>query len=153
MEPGIDSEESMPLAYVALRASTTYKIVVPVRQAGNRFLGFLKGLQIRARGLNKDGWGWDGGAGGREFNWSYDWSCTDKKEKKILLIYKEIQRVPVAGNGKEMEMRKYLVIYEEAVSHIWLCNRSLLDFLIYEENFVFFFPVWVTHCYKRMGNL
>ena len=38
------------------------------------------------------------------------------------------------------EMRKYLVIYEEAVSHICrLCNRSLLDFLIYEENFVSFF--------------
>ncbi len=35
------------------------------------------------------------------------------------------------------EMSKYLVIYEEAVSHLW--NRSLLDFLIYEENFVFFF--------------
>ncbi len=40
---------------------------------------------------------------------------------------------------KYEEMRKYLVIYEEAVSHIWLCNCSLLDFLIYEENFVFFF--------------
>jgi hypothetical protein len=38
------------------------------------------------------------------------------------------------------EMRKYLVIiYEEAVSHKWLCNRSLLDFLMYEENLVFFF--------------
>ncbi len=37
------------------------------------------------------------------------------------------------------EIRKYLVIYEEAVSNIWLCNRSLLDFLIYEEKFVFFF--------------
>jgi hypothetical protein len=34
---------------------------------------------------------------------------------------------------------KYLVIYEEDVSHIGLCNRSLLDFLIYEENLVFFF--------------
>jgi len=34
------------------------------------------------------------------------------------------------------EMLKYLVMYEEAVSHIRLCNRSLLDFLIYEENFV-----------------
>ncbi len=32
------------------------------------------------------------------------------------------------------EMRKYLVIYE-----VGLCNRSLLDFLIYKENFVFFF--------------
>ncbi len=37
------------------------------------------------------------------------------------------------------EMRKYLVIYEEAVSQIWLCNRSLMDFLIYEENLGFFY--------------
>jgi hypothetical protein len=37
-------------------------------------------------------------------------------------------------------MHKYLVIYEEAVSHhIWLCNRSRPDVLIYEENFIFFF--------------
>ncbi len=50
-------------------------------------------------------------------------------------------------------MRKYFPIYEEAVSHIWLCNCSILNFLIYEENFIFFFisaesnrihtPVWV----------
>ncbi len=34
------------------------------------------------------------------------------------------------------EMSKYLVIlYDEAVGHIWLCTRSLLNFLIYEENF------------------
>ncbi len=33
----------------------------------------------------------------------------------------------------------YLVIYEEAVSHKRLCNRSLLDFLIYEEKIVSFF--------------
>ncbi len=41
------------------------------------------------------------------------------------------------------EMRKYLVVYEEAVSHIRLCNRSrsLLDFFINEENFVFFLSV------------
>jgi hypothetical protein len=38
----------MPLAYVAWRAGTTYRVVVPVRQAGNRFLGSFKGLQIRA---------------------------------------------------------------------------------------------------------
>jgi hypothetical protein len=38
----------MPLAYVAWRAGTTYRVVIPVRQAGNRFLGSLKGLQIRA---------------------------------------------------------------------------------------------------------
>jgi hypothetical protein len=38
----------MSLAYVAWRAGTTYRVVVPVRQAGNRFLSSLKGLQIRA---------------------------------------------------------------------------------------------------------
>ncbi len=47
--PEIDSEESIQLAYVAWRAGTTnYRVVVPARQAGNRFLGSLKGLQIRA---------------------------------------------------------------------------------------------------------
>jgi hypothetical protein len=38
-----------------------------------------------------------------------------------------------------MEMRKYFPIYEEAVSHIWLCSCSILNFLIYEENLIFFF--------------
>ncbi len=36
-------------------------------------------------------------------------------------------------------MRKYLVIFEEAVGHICLCNRSRLNSLIYEENWIFFF--------------
>jgi hypothetical protein len=43
--PGIDSEESIPVAW----ASKTNGVVVPVRQAENRFLGSLKGLQIRAQ--------------------------------------------------------------------------------------------------------
>ncbi len=65
---------------------------------------------------------------------------TDKKENKIFLIYKEIQM----GSGDKPymrkgfliyeEMRKYLVIYEEAVCHIWLCNRSRLNFLIYKKS-------------------
>jgi hypothetical protein len=46
--PGIDSEESISPAYVACRAGTTNRVVEPSRQAGNRFLGSLKGLQIRA---------------------------------------------------------------------------------------------------------
>ncbi len=33
------------------------------------------------------------------------------------------------------EMRKYLVVYEEAVSHEWLCNRSL--------NFFSFLSVYI----------
>ncbi len=47
--PGIDSEESISPAYGAWRASTTNRVIVPVSQAGNRFLGSLKGLQIRAQ--------------------------------------------------------------------------------------------------------
>jgi hypothetical protein len=48
--PGIDSEDSIPPDYVAWRAGTTKRVVVPARQAGNRFLGSLKDLQIRAQG-------------------------------------------------------------------------------------------------------
>ncbi len=73
---------------------------------------------------------------------------TDKKENQIILIYKEIQSGAVAKSYMRREfliyeeMRKYFPIYEEAVSHIWLCNCSLLNFLIYEENLIFFFSVW-----------
>ncbi len=44
--PGIDSKASL---YSLGRAGTSNRVVVPVRQAGNRFLGSLKGLQIRAQ--------------------------------------------------------------------------------------------------------
>jgi hypothetical protein len=50
--PGIDSEEPIPLVYVVWRAGMTNRanrVVVPARQAGNRFLGYLKDLQIRAQ--------------------------------------------------------------------------------------------------------
>ncbi len=63
-------------------------------------------------------------------------------------MYKEIQM----GSGTKSymrkgfliyeEMRKCLVISEEAVSHIWLCTRSLLDSLVYEENFLIFLSVY-----------
>jgi hypothetical protein len=46
--PGIDSKESIPPAYLAWRAGTSNGVVIPARQAENRFLGSLKGLQIRA---------------------------------------------------------------------------------------------------------
>ncbi len=45
---GIDSEESIPPAYVAWRAGTTNRVVVPARRAGNQFLGSLKVFQIRS---------------------------------------------------------------------------------------------------------
>ncbi len=38
----------MPPTYVAWRAGTTNRALVQASQAGNRFLGSLKGLQIRA---------------------------------------------------------------------------------------------------------
>jgi hypothetical protein len=50
--------------------------------------------------------------------------CTDKKENKIFLIYKGIQSGAVAKSYTRKgfliyeEMRKYLVINGEAVSHI-----------------------------------
>jgi hypothetical protein len=45
--PGIDSKASIPPAFVAWRSGTSNRVVIPVRQAGNRFLGSLKGVQIR----------------------------------------------------------------------------------------------------------
>jgi hypothetical protein len=48
---------------------------------------------------------------------------TVKKEKNIFLIYKEIQKISDAKSYMRKgfliheEMRKYLVIYDEAVSH------------------------------------
>ncbi len=69
----------------------------------------------------------------------------DKKENQIFLIYKEIQSGAVAksfirkGFLMYEEIRKYFPIYEEAVSHIWLCNCSILNFLRHEENFILFF--------------
>jgi hypothetical protein len=47
--PGIDS--TITPAYVAWRAGTSNRVVAPARQAGNRFRGSLKGLQIRAQKL------------------------------------------------------------------------------------------------------
>jgi hypothetical protein len=46
--PGIAAGESIQPAYVAWRAGRTLRVVVPARQAVNRFLDSLKGLQIRA---------------------------------------------------------------------------------------------------------
>ncbi len=54
----------------------------------------------------------------------YIHSYTDKKEKKIFLIYREIQSGAIAKsyirNGFLIyeEIQKYFPIYEEAVSHI-----------------------------------
>ncbi len=39
--------------------------------------------------------------------------------------------------GKSLRISSYT--YEEALPHIWLCNCSTLNILIYEENLIFFF--------------
>ncbi len=71
--------------------------------------------------------------------------CTDQKEKKIFLIYKEIQMGAVAksymkkGFLKYEEMRKYLVIYEEAVSHMTLQTLPSGFRYMYMRKILFFF--------------
>ncbi len=75
------------------------------------------------------------------------WAVKQLKNQNtnFFLICKEIQLGAVAKSYMRKgfliynEMCKYSVINEEDVSHILLCNRSLVDFLIYEENVVFFF--------------
>jgi hypothetical protein len=71
--------------------------------------------------------------------------CTDEKDNLIFLIYTEIQSGAIAKSYMRKgfliyeEMRKYFPVNKEAVSHIWRCNCSILNFLIYEENLIFFF--------------
>ncbi len=82
--------------------------------------------------------------------WIWNGSYTDKKENQIFLIYKKILSGAVAKSSMRKgfliyeEIRKYFPMYEEAVSHIWLCNCSTLNFLtyctcMYEENLIFLF--------------
>ncbi len=66
-------------------------------------------------------------------------------------MYKEIQNGAEKVKYEEVlliyvEMRKYLAIYEEAVSHmlVWFCNCSILNFLMHEENLIFFIGVAST---------
>jgi hypothetical protein len=81
------------------------------------------------------------------FNDSRSWKRTaDQKEIEIFLICKEIQLGSVAKSYMRKgfliyeEMRRCLTIYEEAVSILYMtCNRSLLNFLNYEEFFFLFY--------------
>ncbi len=59
-------------------------------------------------------------------------------------MYKEIQSGAVAKSYIRKgfliyeEMRKYFPISEEAVSHIWLCNCSIMNFLWGKLDFLFY---------------
>ncbi len=71
---------------------------------------------------------------------------TKLKKKKIKFCCKVIYEewLPdIWGNANE-----------EAVSHLWLCNCSILNFLIYEENFiVFFISVESGNCNVHSANV
>ncbi len=53
------------------------------------------------------------------------------------------------------EMRKYLIIQymrRPLVIYVWLCNPSLLDFLIYKENFILFFTSVLKRKYGMLSS-
>ncbi len=67
-------------------------------------------------------------------------------DNKFFLIYKEIQKGSGAkscmrqGFLRYEELRKYLILYEEAVSHTYMTLLPVpRNFLICEENFIVFF--------------
>ncbi len=75
--PAIDSKESIPPANVAWRTVTFNRVVVRARQAGNRFLGSLKGLKIRAQKDDSyERWGSGGGWGGAGLLKNLQWKTT-----------------------------------------------------------------------------
>ncbi len=65
----------------------------------------------------------------------YTVQYTDEKVNQIFLIY-EIQ----SGAVSKSYMRKGFLIYEE-MRKFWggICICSILNFLIYQENLIFFF--------------
>ncbi len=65
-------------------------------------------------------------------NWCTAPQCTITNKPLNLSNTYTVQK----GAVTKSYMRKGFLIHEEAVSHIWLCNCSLLNFLIYEENSV-----------------
>ncbi len=89
--------------------------------------------------------------------WCSWWTViyTDKKENQIFLIYREIQSEAVAKSYMSNsflineEMRKYFPIYEEAVSHEWLCNCSTLRKIL-----ISFLSVYGhrSYCQHRRGG-
>ncbi len=75
---------------------------------------------------------------------------THEKENEIFVISRKIQ----SGSGAKLymrkgfliyeEIRKYLTIYKEAVSHIWLCTRSLWISLYMRKILCYFLSVYHT---------
>ncbi len=92
------------------------RIIITLRKSGNPFHTDQKADEIFLIFI-------------RKFRWN-QLQLAKSKIRKGFLIYEE--------------MRKYLIIYEKVVSHAvqyMTCNRSFLNFLIYEENLSFFLSV------------
>ncbi len=79
---------------------------------------------------------------------------TDKKENQIFLIYKEIRMEQLQSHiwlttfshtGKSLRVSSY--IRKPFLIYILIYNCSTLNFLIYEENLIFFFISVEVHLY------
>jgi hypothetical protein len=86
-----------------------------------------------------------------EENWFWFYVFNQPTLKKTFLKYKEIQKGAVAKSCEEglpnilgnAQIFSHTYMRRPLAIHIWLCKCSLLNFLIYEENFIFFFiSVW-----------
>ncbi len=121
----------------------SYVKSIDVYLAACFFMVFASLIGKSAKGFDSTIWTWVKGTIRLDY--------TEKKDNQIFLLYKEIQNGAVTKSYMRLrkgfliyeKMCKYLTIYEEAVSHIWLCNCSILNFLMYEEeeNVIFFLSV------------
>ncbi len=92
-------------------------------------------------------------------NFYKQWTpLTVKNERKLFSYVRKFRR---EGSDAKSYIRKGFLIYEERrkylvmdgdpISPIWLCTRSLLNCLIYEENFHFFFNSVQPSVSHRIG--
>jgi hypothetical protein len=89
-----DLKESIPPAYVAWRAGTSNRVVVPARQAGNRSSGSLKGLQTRAQDTDAE-------------------KMHEVGSKRNQMIRGQTEWVPVHGKRKKIDRKRKCMAREE----------------------------------------
>ncbi len=90
--------KSIPLAYVAWRAASTNRVVVPAHQAGNRFRGSIKGIQIRAPN-DRDQTLY----GARNKCWNFPQSCPH--HRKFPALYWIKTSVQVSGGARTFHLQ------------------------------------------------
>ena len=87
-------KEPIPPAYVAWRAGTSSRVVVPARQAGNRSSGSLKGLQTRAQDTDAE-------------------KMHEVGSKRNQMIRGQTEWVPVHGKRKKIDRKRKCMAREE----------------------------------------